>query len=1278
MKSKLFSLLIFLLLTKGLYFSSVNFGVNQFATKKEQEVNQNEANGQGSLPFQIKTMPFLILPNVGQSANKEHAFTGHSLDSGLKIGFKNSSLDLYQEGEYLSILFPTTEGTFQEKVPPLGQELLKSKTNFLKTNLTIKEINNYGNIHYSDILPGASADFSYTKDTNEFKSTYTLTKGSLLPKLKFKYKSNLFLRINEITGDLLFQKTPCQFMNNINSNNKNNTNSKNKNNNNKNNNKNNNNKINEEDCGNYVFKESRPIFFQGIYNDLQGNFEIEKLNTENSNDNMNLYVVAFGITDQRYNPNEPLIIDPIISSLLGGSKDEVVSAIERHEDAIYLGGTTSSLDFPTTKNVISENYMGGKNDIFITKFMLNETNLVWSTFIGSTEDDRLNDLKLITTQYGQNERDQGSAKSREEGEGAVTIIITGSTNGTSSTNAFPTTKGVLYNTCEANTQSTVVSTISSDGTHFVMSTLLCSAGRMNYGSSVVVDLSLEYITVVGDTYGSFPLGYQIQNCFLSNDQFASVYIAQIYKDGSTLMRCTCLSGNKNVFSSARAAVLVDNISLYVVGSTNSDDLPTNYDSVQQFNAGGYDLWFAKLDMYGLYFLYLSYFGGYQDDYGTSIVQNTLDYRSVIITGNTLSDDIYTTRDCYSEYYNGNGSFNGFFFELDGEKETITYSSYFNTLPNTFGTEEITIWGIGLANNGGIMLTGGGSPFQNYTDKLNFGGYVALFNPDKQTTFANISIGTGFSDQTFAIASLAVTKNLIIAGSVDDTVVFHPSTDAFQKKFQGGDTDSFLTQINNHWCLPGEYIQDIKLDKNEFGTETEHENGNDVACSKCGKGNYTMSYNSKSCDLCPEGTYSNKTGAVECVKCRAGTYSNQRGQADNSTCLLCPPGSYSNEGATQCIPCGAGDYNPNNGSASCEKCPPGTYNPVNGSLSISDCLDCGPGNFSAYYGSSICSLCSTGSYNPSWRQENCISCPPGTYNENEGSKSYQNCLSCPIGTSNSYYGRASCDLCSPGSYNDKVRQTACPSCKSGSVTDSYGATVCQLCSPGYYQEDEDMEYCNQCDYGTYSSNYGSAYCLECSGNTYQDEMGQSYCYDCSEDEISDDDHMGCSYNDNDNDDDKGDNAGLDWGISSAVFVIVFVCLFAVFRVIQKNQRMKAQKQLINNNNNNNNKKKKKKTKKLEKTPLIKNSNRLDQNNNYNYNNNNNYNYNDNNNYFNNNNNFDNNNNNYNNNYNNNNNDNNFNNNNTFNNGTYMNNDFNYDYYNNNNDQNYNIQENTSIN
>ena len=82
----------------------------------------------------------------------------------------------------------------------------------------------------------------------------------------------------------------------------------------------------------------------------------------------------------------------VYSTYLGGSGFDEGTVIKVDDTgAAYVGGTTSSIDFPTVNPARPR---GGRNDGFITKLSPSGSQIVYSTYLGGTDNDSVADLAI--------------------------------------------------------------------------------------------------------------------------------------------------------------------------------------------------------------------------------------------------------------------------------------------------------------------------------------------------------------------------------------------------------------------------------------------------------------------------------------------------------------------------------------------------------------------------------------------------------------------------------------------------------------------------------------------------------------------------------------------------------------------------------------------------------------------------------------------------------------------------------------------------------------------
>ncbi|KAJ7381185.1 hypothetical protein OS493_004785 [Desmophyllum pertusum] len=113
--------------------------------------------------------------------------------------------------------------------------------------------------------------------------------------------------------------------------------------------------------------------------------------------------------------------------------------------------------------------------------------------------------------------------------------------------------------------------------------------------------------------------------------------------------------------------------------------------------------------------------------------------------------------------------------------------------------------------------------------------------------------------------------------------------------------------------------------------------------------------------------------------------------DNSVCVNCHPGTYSDSKTNTCKDCTAGFYQDEEGKTECQPCPKNYSTAITGSKNKTDCRR----------------ICRAGRYSTNNGVCPCKRCPYGTYQENE---QMTTCKACPTGTNTTYTGRTSIDDC----------------------------------------------------------------------------------------------------------------------------------------------------------------------------------------------------------------------------------------------------------------------------
>jgi uncharacterized protein YkwD len=338
--------------------------------------------------------------------------------------------------------------------------------------------------------------------------------------------------------------------------------------------------------------------------------------------------------------------DLVYSTFLGGSGFEG----PYYADAItldprgnaYVTGFTDSSDFPT-KNAFDPTF-NGPFDAFLTKLNRAGSDIVYSTYLGGSDDDDATGVAVDSN--GQ----------------AFVAGYTASTD-------FPTKNAIQP--ANAGGYDAFVTEFTSAGNALVFSTYL-GGSDFDFAAGVDVAYAGNAATAVvagstpstdfPTTPGAFDESYNGGGPLFCGDAFITRFDKQgaslVYSTfvGDTLDECV---NNVAVDHQARA---------HIVGFSDSAAYPTTPGAVQATNDGTYDVVMTKLNRDGTGLAYSTYLGGLADDIGIGIA---VDWpRKVYLSGDTFSPNFDTTPGAYDTTFDGGGPWYGdaFVTKLDvGEK-----------------------------------------------------------------------------------------------------------------------------------------------------------------------------------------------------------------------------------------------------------------------------------------------------------------------------------------------------------------------------------------------------------------------------------------------------------------------------------------------------------------------------------------------------------------------------------------------------------------------------------
>jgi uncharacterized protein (TIGR03437 family) len=480
---------------------------------------------------------------------------------------------------------------------------------------------------------------------------------------------------------------------------------------------------------------------------------------------------AVGFEVGEYDPDRTLIIDPVVSysTYLGGSNTETGNGIALDPSGnVYLTGTTSSTNFPSTSGAFQSALGGG--DIFVTKINAAGTAILYSAYFGGSNSD---------VSYGI----------------AVDAVGQAYVTGATASSDFPATPGALRAIFAGGEAFVAKLSASGDSLHYAT---YLGGSRNEIGYGIAVDANgqahVSGFTVSSDlpvTAGSF------QTTFGTGS--ADAFVTKLNASGSTLLYCTYLGGSGT--DEGRSITLDTAGNAYVAGNTNSTNFPTATGAFQTTSGGNFDIFITKLNPTGTALGYSTYLGGGSADRATGIAIDTAG--NVYVTGDTASSNstakFPTTPNAFqSTFGGGSPASDAFVTKLNANGSGLIYSTYLGGS----GTDKAL--GIAVDSAGQAYMTG--STFSAIVSANNFpttpGTFQAAYrgNIDAFVTKLNTS-GTALIYSTY----LGVGGNEVGAGIALDSAGYalvmgntssanFPTTPNVSQPTSSGGQEIFITKL----------------------------------------------------------------------------------------------------------------------------------------------------------------------------------------------------------------------------------------------------------------------------------------------------------------------------------------------------------------------------------------------------------------------------------------------------------------------------------------------------
>ncbi len=330
----------------------------------------------------------------------------------------------------------------------------------------------------------------------------------------------------------------------------------------------------------------------------------------------------------------------IFSTYLGSTGREENPRMELDRDGCtYIVGRTWADDFPVSGAFDAT--FDGSSDAFLTKLSAGGNQLIFSTFLGGSDDDFGMGVAVDT---------------------ALNAYVTTTTYSTD----FPTLNPFQLAPGQVSKAATV-SKFTVAGDQLVFSTYLGGLQDDESRAILVDDEGCVYLT--GYTYSKdFPL----ENAYDSVlDGSTDCFLTKFSSDGSSLIYSTYFGGTSVELCTAMG--LDDLGRLYVTGGTASADLPI-VNGFQPIHSGGsalgYDIFVAKFSQAGTDLLYSTFLGGAGDDFGEGMCLGR--YGEIYLTGYTYSFDFPLADPLFDEML---GVPDAIVARIDDDGSGLKFSSY---------------------------------------------------------------------------------------------------------------------------------------------------------------------------------------------------------------------------------------------------------------------------------------------------------------------------------------------------------------------------------------------------------------------------------------------------------------------------------------------------------------------------------------------------------------------------------------------------------------------------
>lgn len=410
----------------------------------------------------------------------------------------------------------------------------------------------------------------------------------------------------------------------------------------------------------------------------------------------NSTLTATDVFVARLDPSQVGAAQLLWSTFLGGAGEEFPNALALGAGGlVYIGGRTSSANFPTTAGAYATTKSGDR-DAFVALLDPSQSGsaqLVWSTFLGGSGRDHGVPLAV-------------------DGAGVVTVA------GWTRSVDFPITAGALDATWNGGVDLGDAFVARLDPGQVGAAQLVYSTFLGDTGEELIRALSLTAggdVIVAGTTSSTaFPTtagAWDTTHNGGGDDAFVARIDPSQVVPAQQLVWSTFVGGSG--LDQVNAMAIDETERATVGGWTGSTDLPVSVGAFDPTWNGGcaasppeYDAFVARLDPTGSALLYSTYLGGTCNE---GINGLAVDSGMVTVTGSVSSFDFPSTAGAFDTTHNGGGGqfgpFDAFVTRLDPERvgsDQLLYSTFLGGAGSyDFGYYSLAIDGEGAATVAGL-------------------------------------------------------------------------------------------------------------------------------------------------------------------------------------------------------------------------------------------------------------------------------------------------------------------------------------------------------------------------------------------------------------------------------------------------------------------------------------------------------------------------------------------------------------------------------------------------